>query len=103
MMDNDKTQKSREAKAADGQGHEGARSQVTIMFTDIKGSTSYFERKGDHEGMAMIHRHNAILFPITEQCGGRVVKTIGDAIMALFRDPVGAVKAAAEMQRALEE
>jgi class 3 adenylate cyclase len=103
MMDNDKTQKSREGKAADGQAPEGARSQVTIMFTDIKGSTSYFERKGDHEGMAMINRHNSILFPIIEQCGGRVVKTIGDAIMALFRDPVGSVKAAAEMQRALDE
>lgn len=78
------------------------RADVTILFSDIEGSTSYFERKGDEEGLAMVQHHNDLLFPVIENEGGRVVKTIGDGIMACFKDPVSAVKAAIGMQRALE-
>src|SRR5437773_11854449 len=53
--------------------------------------------------MAMINRHHAILFPVIEREGGRIVKTIGDAILACFQEPVAAVKAAAGMQRGLVE
>lgn len=79
------------------------RTEVTILFSDIKGSTSYFERKGDAEGLAMVQHHNELLFPVIENAGGRVVKTIGDAIMACFKDPASAVKAAIQMQRVLEQ
>jgi class 3 adenylate cyclase len=82
---------------------EKLRRPVTILFSDIKGSTPYAERKGDLEYMAMINRHNRLLFPMIENEGGVVVKTMGDAIMARFDDPVGAVRAAAGMQRILEE
>jgi class 3 adenylate cyclase len=78
------------------------RSEVIILFSDIEGSTSYFERKGDEEGLAMVQHHNDLLFPVIENEGGRVVKTIGDGIMACFKDPVSAVKAAIGMQQALE-
>jgi class 3 adenylate cyclase len=79
----------------------GIRTEVTILFSDIKGSTAYFEQKGDVEGLAMIQRHNTLLFPVIEGAGGRVVKTIGDAIMACFKDPSAAVRAAVEMQQVL--
>ena len=78
------------------------RTEVTILFSDIQGSTSYFERNGDVEGLAMVQRHNKLLFPAIEGAGGRVVKTIGDAIMACFKDPVRAVGAAIRMQQVLE-
>src|SRR6187401_1056481 len=81
---------------------ESVRTPVTVLFSDIKGSTAYFEKYGDDQGLAMVQRHNAMLFPIIEQCGGRVVKTIGDAIMSGFEDPKGAIKGAIGMQRALE-
>jgi len=77
------------------------RTEVTILFSDIKGSTSYFEKKGDAEGLAMVQHHNALLFPVIEGSGGRVVKTIGDAIMACFKEPDAAVKAAMRMQQVL--
>jgi class 3 adenylate cyclase len=99
----DKLQELLEARAIADQELEKMRTPVTILFSDIKGSTAYFEKKGDLEGMAMINRHNGILFPVIEGEGGRIVKTIGDAIMACFEDQVAAVKAAAGMQRALEE
>src|SRR5215813_1284146 len=80
---------------------EKLRTPITVLFSDIKGSTSYAEKKGDVEYMAMLTRHNAILFPVIEAEGGAVVKTIGDSILAKFADPVAAIKAAAGMQRAL--
>ncbi len=101
--DKDKLQELLEARAIADQELEKMRTPVTILFSDIKGSTPYFEKKGDLAGMAMINRHNGILFPVIEGEGGRIVKTIGDAIMACFEDQVAAVKAAVGMQRALEE
>ena len=92
-----------EARAQAEQELEKLRTPMTILFSDIKGSTAYAEKKGDVEYMAMINRHNAILFPVIEAEGGRVVKTIGDAILACFQDPIGAVKAGVGMQRALVE
>ena len=79
------------------------RTEVTILFSDIKGSTSYFERRGDAEGLAMLQHHNDLLFPVIQGSGGRVVKTIGDAIMACFKDPVGAIRAAIRMQQVMEK
>ncbi len=101
--DRDRLQELLEARAQAEQELEKLRTPMTILFSDIKGSTAYAEKKGDVEYMAMINRHNSILFPVIEGAGGRVVKTIGDAILACFQDPVGAVKAAAGMQRALAE
>jgi len=74
---------------------------VTLMFTDIKGSTSFFERRGDIEGRSMIQEHNDILFPIIKDHKGTVVKTIGDAVMASFPGPEDGVRSAVEIQRTL--
>jgi len=82
---------------------EKQRTPMTILFSDIKDSTSFAEKKGDVEYMAMIDRHNRLLFPIIKANGGQVVKTIGDSILARFDDPAEAVKAAAGMQRALSD
>ncbi|MCX8043940.1 MAG: CHAT domain-containing protein [Desulfobacterota bacterium] len=76
---------------------------VTVMFTDIKGSTTFFETYGDIEGRLMVQKHNEMLFPIIAEQGGRVVKTIGDAIMAAFESPLDAVRAAIRMQQRLNE
>ncbi len=102
-MDKDKLQELLEARAQAEQQLEKMRTRMTILFSDIKGSTAYAEKKGDVEYMSMINRHNSILFPVIEAEGGRVVKTIGDAILACFEDPMAAVKAGAGMQRALVE
>ena len=102
-MDKDKLQELLEARAQAEQELEKLRTPMTILFSDIRGSTAYAETKGDIEYMSMINRHNGILFPVIEGEGGRVVKTIGDAILAQFDDPVAGVKAAVGMQRALEK
>jgi class 3 adenylate cyclase len=75
--------------------------EVTLLFTDIVGSTRFYERMGDIEGRQMVQEHNDLLFPVIERAGGRVVKTIGDSIMARFDDPVAAARCAVAMQEAI--
>jgi class 3 adenylate cyclase len=74
------------------------RRNITILFTDIKGSTAYFEKYGDAAGLVMVDGCNSLIGDITRQFGGTVIKTIGDAVMASFEDPVQAVSAAIRMQ-----
>jgi class 3 adenylate cyclase/pSer/pThr/pTyr-binding forkhead associated (FHA) protein len=77
------------------------RRDVTVMFTDIKGSTSYFEKHGDVAGMMMVDECNELLRKCVEARRGHVVKTIGDSVMAIFDDSAEAVRAAIEMQDAM--
>lgn len=78
-----------------------ARRDVTVLFTDIEGSTRYWERHGDVQGRLMIDRHNRLTFPVVRHFRGRIVKTIGDSIMAVFRRPGDALEAAIAMQQVL--
>jgi len=75
--------------------------EITIMFTDIKGSTSYYETRGDLAGRTMIHQHNSIVLPIIEKHAGTLLKTIGDATMSIYEDPANGLRAATEIQQAL--
>ena len=72
---------------------------LTVLFTDVAGSTSFFERNGDTAGLAMIHRHDELAGGVVEKYQGRVIKTIGDSAMAEFSDPSFAVRAGVEIQR----
>lgn len=73
---------------------------VTLLFTDLKGSTELYERIGDLEAFALVREHFDRLTSVIQGHGGAVVKTIGDAVMAAFRSPEGAVRAALEMRSA---
>jgi class 3 adenylate cyclase len=76
---------------------------ITIMFTDLKDSTKYFENHGDIKGRLFIERHNKMLFPIIQNHNGVIIKTIGDSIMAKFDSEYLAVRASIEMQKTLDE
>jgi serine/threonine protein kinase/AAA+ ATPase superfamily predicted ATPase len=76
--------------------------EITIMFSDVVGSTSYFERRGDLEGRAMLQRYNHLMFPIIRKHNGDIIKTLGDGILASFVDPEVACQAALEMQQSLK-
>jgi class 3 adenylate cyclase len=79
------------------------RREITVMFTDIKGSTMYFDHFGDIAGLAMVHEFNDRLRLTIEHHGGRVIKTIGDMVMAAFDDYNESIRAAIEMQRRVRE
>jgi class 3 adenylate cyclase/CHAT domain-containing protein len=76
--------------------------KISIMFTDIKGSTSVYDIRGDIDGRVMVHRHNEIVLPIIGEHHGELLKTIGDATMSVFDEPVDAMNAAISIQKGLK-
>ena len=75
---------------------------ITVMFTDLKGSTSLAETHGDFATRSLIKQHNDILFPLFKKYNGTLVKTMGDGTMSYFADPLDAVRAAVEMQKGMD-
>ena len=73
--------------------------QVTLMFTDLKGSTALYERIGDARAYHLVREHFAFLGDIVRVEEGAVVKTVGDAVMAAFPDPAAATRAALAVQK----
>lgn len=66
--------------------------EQTIVFTDIVGSTGFYERSGDAAAFHEIQKAFQFIFKQTLSCEGSVVKTIGDGAMLSFSDPTMAMK-----------
>jgi adenylate cyclase len=64
---------------------------IAILFTDLKGSTVFYNKKGDAYAYKIVGDHFDILFKYISQFNGAIVKTIGDAVMAVFLNPKDAV------------
>jgi predicted ATPase/class 3 adenylate cyclase len=73
---------------------------VTLLFTDIQGSTRLWEAEPEPMTTAL-RRHDQILRAAIEDAGGYVFKTVGDAFCAAFWTPNAAIGAALTAQRAL--
>lgn len=74
---------------------------VTLLFTDIEGSTPMAERLGDLRWLALVREHNAIVRDQIAQYGGFEVKTIGDAFMIAFGSARRALLCAIGIQQAV--
>jgi class 3 adenylate cyclase len=74
----------------------------TVLFADLRGSTSMYETLGNADATAVVTQSVALLARIVVHHGGRVVKTLGDGLMALFTAPVAAIAASDEMHDSLE-
>jgi class 3 adenylate cyclase len=72
--------------------------RLALLFTDIQGSTALYERIGDMRAFELVRLHFGYLRECISQHSGALVKTIGDAVMASFVDPVDALRAALDMQ-----
>lgn len=68
-----------------------------FLFTDLKGSTEMYERLGDAQAFALVKEHFYIMERLVREHSGAIVKTIGDAVMAVFTDPQDALRTAVEM------
>lgn len=82
-------------------GQKIAIGHVTILFTDLKGSTALYEEAGDANAYGRVRGHFDFLTEQIKQNSGSVVKTIGDAVMAVFSKPADGVKAALAIQEKL--
>jgi class 3 adenylate cyclase len=74
-------------------------SSVTLLFTDISGSTAMYEKIGNAAAYTAVRDHFDLLFRTVEAHGGFVIKTIGDAVMASFHSNDDALECALEAQR----
>ena len=94
----------KELNLVDGFRQSRNTSVLTIMFTDIQGFTKLTEERGDAFSNEMRLAHDGILVPVIERDGaGRVIKHIGDAVMAVFSEPSTAVARALEIQDGLRK
>lgn len=72
--------------------------ELAVLFVDVCGSTSMYERKGDRVAFEVIRGALDVLGKAVDDHGGRVVKTIGDEVMAVFSTASAAVDAAVSMR-----
>ena len=76
--------------------------EMTILFSDIRGFTSLSERMTPAETFRFLNEYLAHMEPIVKKRGGFIDKFIGDAVMALFHSPDDAVAAGLDMLQSLE-
>lgn len=74
---------------------------LTFLLTDIEGSTQRWERHPDAMRAALA-RHDELLRRAVEHHGGRVFKSVGDGLWAVFGDPAAAVETALDAVRSIE-
>jgi class 3 adenylate cyclase len=96
-----------------GEGEEGAAAAaapprepgglVTILFTDMEGSTSLTQRLGDAKAQEVLRTHNRIVRDALRAHTGSEIKHTGDGIMASFSSATRALECAIAIQRAFAE
>ena len=67
---------------------------ATVLFTDIVGSTVRAAEIGDGPWRRLLAEHNLVARRLVERFGGRVIKTVGDGLLATFDGPARAVRCA---------
>lgn len=82
-------------------GEEISVGSITLMFTDLRGSTKLYREIGDAPAFGRVREHFEILQRAVDSEGGSIVKTMGDAIMAGFRSPASALRAIWNVQKEL--
>jgi class 3 adenylate cyclase len=73
----------------------------TVLFADLRGSTSMYETLGNADATAVVTQSVAELARVVDGHGGHVVKTLGDGLMAVFPGPSASVAAADDMHDAM--
>ncbi len=100
----DQTQPHRQrAPAREHDRSKQQREEFTVMFADVSDSTGLYERLGDIEAQFVISQCIGLISDLIKRNAGKVLKTAGDDVMALFDRPEHALKAAVSVQEALAE
>jgi class 3 adenylate cyclase len=74
----------------------------TVLFADLRGSTSLFETLGNAEATSVVTHTITTLANTVPLHGGKVIKTLGDGLMAVFGDAGAGIDTADNMHHALE-
>jgi len=78
-------------------------SLVTVLFTDVEGSTALTQRLGDARARDVLRAHERMVREALKAHGGSEIKTMGDGFMASFSSATRALECAIAMQRAFAE
>ena len=76
---------------------------LTVLFTDLRHSTQLYREIGDATAFGRVMSHFDVVKKAIVEHDGAIVKTIGDAVMAVFRSAVDGLLAMLEVQRLLAE
>jgi len=76
---------------------------LTILFTDLEGSTALYSAKGDAEAREVLAAIDELARRHVSDHGGRPIKSLGDGLMAVFASPRRAVACALAIQSAVAE
>ncbi|MCX4243850.1 adenylate/guanylate cyclase domain-containing protein [Paraliomyxa miuraensis] len=76
--------------------------RITLLFSDLTGSTALYEQVGDARAYAVVQEHFGLMEQAIAAHEGAVIKTMGDAVMASFTTPQQAVAAALQAVRDCE-
>jgi class 3 adenylate cyclase len=76
---------------------------LTILFTDVEGSTNLTQRLGDAKSQEVLRAHNAAVRDALKAHAGTEIKHTGDGIMASFASAARALGCAVAIQRALTD
>ncbi len=76
--------------------------RVSILFSDLTGSTALYALVGDAAAFRFVDDHFDVLSDCIKEHEGVIVKTMGDAIMASFTDDAACARAAIECMRRFE-
>jgi class 3 adenylate cyclase len=74
---------------------------LVVAFTDLKNSSRIYEKLGDARAFDLVMKHFDILRKNIDEGEGAIVKTEGDAVMAVFRSPSGAIYSFMKSQKEL--
>jgi class 3 adenylate cyclase len=74
---------------------------LTVLFTDLRNSTKLYREIGDATAFGRVMNHFDVLKREIAEEDGALVKTIGDAVMAVFRSPAAALRAMLRAQQFL--
>jgi len=77
--------------------------RLTVMFTDLSGSTALTESQGDIASRALLKRYHDIVARAIGAHAGTLVKTIGDGVLAHYQGALDALRASVQIQRAMDE
>ncbi len=84
-------------------GEEISVGSITLMFTDLRESTRLYRRIGDAPAFGRVREHFQLLENEITAEGGAIVKTMGDSVMAAFRNPIAALRAVWKAQASIAE
>jgi len=83
-----------------GMGGEAGQETLTILFTDVEGSTAFRTRAGDAAGNQVMVAHERLVAEHVRDNDGRLIKALGDGCLAVFASPRRALECAVAVQRA---